>query len=480
MADEARVIVSSAEHLTGADRKAKFDATLQGWHSESWRLYRSGGEYSAAVGWIANGLSEFTFCPEVWTDGEWLPDENQTAYDTMRLLGNQNELLLSWGKNSCVVAEAVLVFADGHWSLRSRDEVAFDTDRKLRLNEYGDTHTGRRRGTSTITGPAISDIWRIWLPDAQFSKLSWTPVAAFLTDLEQLRLLREVLNSKLNTRLWLNGMLFFGQSLALPTQTSDDTPGRGSSFLAQLRNVMEANIKRKNSSAKDVLPVMLQVTSQEVGKVMEAWYPETTIDEREAALRHEIRNTLRELFDLPIEAQTGMGDTNHWGSWAITDVNKIYSLMPRARALLNAISFSWYRKQLVDGGMSAEDAALRRLAPEASALRGEPSSDEVRQAHDRFVVSDKALRAATRLPEESAPDEDEYVRGVGRKMGKPYLALWGTKAWVEIDDADDWDKAGGAKEGAPGIGADTPERAPGVGEPGSPTDPNSEVETEAP
>lgn len=458
--------ISSAEQLR-TDRKARFDAAAPVWAPDSWRLYREVGEYNAAVGWIANGLGQIRFAPEVWDGGAWVEDKDERAWAVMQSLGDQQEMMTNWGKNSVVGGEAMLALSGGRWTLRSRSEIAF-TDRQVRLNEYG-TGAGSRRRTADPTGPTVSDLWRIWLPDAQFSKMPWTPVASYLADLEQLRLLRLVLNAKLNTRLWLNGVWVMSQALSLPTQTSEGTPGRGPSFLNQLKVLFETNIKRRNT-AKDVTPILIQTTTPEVGKVIETFYPETTIDEREAALRAEIRHTLRELLDLPIEMQTGLGDTNHFASWSIPDVNKIYSLEPRANSLLNAISFSWYTAQLRSVGMSPGEAGARRLALNSTALRGDPSSDEVRQAWDRGTASDQAVRSATRIPDTAKPDDDEYVRIVGRRTNEPYLALWGLDVHKEID----WSMVG-TKKGAPGSGIADPQRAPGVGDPGSPTDPNSEV-----
>jgi hypothetical protein len=475
MPDERMPMIGAAEHVTSR-YKEQIEATAQGWQAETWRLFGALGEFNSAATWIANGLSQIAVSIEKYMPEEgWVVDDNATSMAVLASMGDQSNLLRAWGLNSTVAGEAFWVRAEDRWSMRSRSEIAFNDRGGVILDEYG-TSTVRRGGrirgqARTPKGPSAQDLWRFWLPNPQFSKLAATPPQAFTDDMEQLRLLRLVLNSKLNTRLWMNGVWVFSQALTLPTQTSDGTPGRGPSFIAKLRETLQANMQRQTqASAKDVMPILVQTNTPEVGEVVKIFYPETAIDEREAALRAEIRQTLRELLDLPVEMQTKLGDSNHWASWSIVDVNKIYSLLPRARALLNAMSWSWLRAELMAAGMAADEAYRRRLVPNVALLRGEPSSDEMRQAHDRVAVTDTALRRATRVEESDAPTGDEYVRQIGRKMNDPYLALWGTEEHEKID----WSMVR-AKTGAPGIGTDRPDRAPGVGDPGSPTDPNSEV-----
>lgn len=470
MAVDPESLVCNAEHLVGDGRAALLDATIPPKAKDSWRLYREVGEYNAATEWIGNGLGELMIQPQRWLDGEWVIDTDPTAIEVMRQLGETKNLLTAWGKNSVITGEAFLVLADGLWSIRSRSELDRRTN-NIYLDEYGVAQSGARarRDKTKPTGPLVRDLWRFWLPDTQYTKQASTPVYAFQADLEQLRLLRLVLNSKLNTRLWLNGILFLSQQLSLPTQGSDGQAGKGASVITRLRRLFEENIKRRES-AKDSIPILVQTSTQEVKGVIEAWYPETSIDEREAELRREIRATLRELLDMPVELQTSMGQSNRWNSWSIPEVNKIYSLMPRAKGFLYPLSYSWYRAQLIKAGMSAGEASLRRLSPDASGLRGEASSDEARLAHDRGAINDMALRKATRAPETAKPEGDEAVRQLGWKTNDPYLALWGTPEHDKID----WSMVG-TKRGAPGIGTDRPDRGPGVGDPGSPTDPNSEV-----
>lgn len=468
-------LISSAEHLVGDDKKLRFDASGQSWQEESWRLFGEVGEYKSAVGWISNGLSQLIASPVVWdqASGQWLPDEDARAWAAVQSLGNQAELFRTWGTNSVTTGEAMLVdigdIRMSRWVLRSRASILTQSGR-FYLDEYGQ---GRGPNAKTPKAPYIRDAWRIFQPSAKFAALADTPPAAFLADLEQLRLLRLVLNAKLKTRLWMNGIWVFGQKVTLPTAAGKQTAGRQASFLAELKVLVTTNMARRDG-ASDISPIFMQVGTPEVGDVVKQYYPEVAIDAREAELRKEIRQTLRELLDLPVEMQTSMSDTNHWGSWSITEMAITYSLLPRAKQLLDAISLSWYQEQLIARGMSAAEALKRKLIPDASNLQGEASSDEARQAHDRGAASATFVRGRSRIPEAAKPDDDEYVRIIGRTKGIPYLALWGTPAWKVIDEADAWDKVG-VKTGVAGVGTEDPKRAPGVGDPGSTTDPNSEV-----
>ena len=466
---EPSSMIASAEHLTGPGTQALFSASSVPWHADSWRLYDSVGEYNTAGTWIANALSQFVVKPQVWSDGEWIADTDEAALGVVRKMGSQAELFKMWGENSVVAAEAFWALIAGRWRMVSRASL-IEIGGRLYFDRYG---AASNSGEPRIRREPVEDAWRIFLPHARFPGLPHSPVQAFLTDLDQLLLLRRVLNSKLNTRLWMNGIWVFGQRVQLPAQSGRNTPGRQGSFLTELKKMVGENMRRRDTS-KDIEPIFMQVATPEVGDVVKQYYPEVTIDEREAELRHEIRNGLREMFDLPVEMQTSMKDVNHWGSWSIPEANLRYSLLPRASAMLDALSLTWYQDELIAAKMSAADASIRRLAPDPSNLAGSPSSDEVRQAHRLGVVSDTVVRSATRLTEDAKPDEDEYVRIVGRITGQPYLALWGTEVWKTIEADDAWDKVG-VKTGRPTQDGPPSERAPGVGDPGAPTDPNSEV-----
>lgn len=463
-------LITSAEHLKGDNPIARFTATAAPWQPESWRLYSEVGEYKSATKWIANGLSQMTIDGKMWNGDEWVDDTNPVAAAARQRLGDQAELFRKWGENSVVAGEIMLVQSGSRWMARSRSEI-LSNDRGFYLNEYGNGAGRSRKGRNGgVLGDPISDLWRIFHPHAQYSMMPDTPTSSFLIDLEQLRLLRAVLNSKLSTRLWMNGVWVFGQKVSLPSQNAAGTPGGQSAFLAKLTDTLKTSMRRKNT-ASDVMPILMQVTTPEVGDVVKQFYPESAIDEREAALRTEIRTTLRELLDLPVEMQTSMSNTNHWGSWSITEINLRYHLLPRAKALLDAISLSWYQDQLISAGMAPEEAVLHKLVPNISNLEGEASSDEARQAHDRVMVKDSYVRGRSRIPEEAAPTEAEYVQILGRQLNDPYLATFG----MDIASQIDWEKVGGTA-GAKGVGADAPQRAPGVGDPGSPSDPNSEVQ----
>jgi hypothetical protein len=458
-----------AEHLIGDGKADQFAMSEQTWQHESWKAYGRVGEYKAAVEWIGNGQSQIAVEPLEWNGKGWVPETNTDALKVASLMGDPATAMKQWGRDSAVGGEMMWCFVRGGWSAHSRDEV-FVNNGRFYLDEYGQGVNAAvsRRSTRDVvkTMPQITDMYRYYLPSARFTGLADTPTSSFLADLTQLYLLREVLNGKLNARLWMNGIWTFSQAVSMPTQQGQ---GRQSSFLARFKALVTLNMKREGGAA-DALPIFLQVNSNEVGEVIKQFYPEVKIDEREAELRAEIRNTLRELFDLPKEAQTGLGDSNHWGSWSIMDVNNIYSQMPRARAFVSALSDTWYQDHLIEARVA--DPGSHRLGINIAALKGEASSDEARQAHDRGVVGPDAVLAASRMTEDAKPTDDEYIRMVGWKTNNVVFALHG----YDIPE-EEWQlaKEMAGKAGRPGNGGSEPDRAPGVGDPGSPNDPNSEV-----
>lgn len=464
-------LISSAERLTGEGKKARLDRTAQAWQTESWQRFKDGGEYNAAATWIATQESRMVIVPQQFdaTTGEWISETDPVCLAKVREMGNQAELFRTWGFNSVIAAEAMWVFVNDRWQLVSRASIEAKSNGQFYFNGYGTTDAALGPPPSL---PLVRDCYRVFLPAPDYPMLSHTPVSAFLKDLEQLYYFRANLTSKLKARFWMNGIWIFGQKVTMATQQGRRTPGARGKFLDDLRLLIGTNMQRKLGAA-DAEPILMQTATPDVGDVVKMIYPEVAIDEREASLRREVRATLREMFDLPVEQQTSKADLNHWGTWSVREENITDSLEPRAQALLDALSASWYYDQLVGEGMKPEEAVTHRLVVSSAKLKPPPSSDEVRQAHDRGEASGDALRAATRMPEEARPDDAERLRILGFKKGNPYLATWGTELHKQID----WELVARLNSpGRPGTDAGEVERAPGVGEPGSPEDPVSEVD----
>jgi hypothetical protein len=178
-----------------------------------------------------------------------------------------------------------------------------------------------------------------------------------------------------------------------------------------------------------------------------------------------------------------MGDSNHWDAWAIMDQSVKLNIEPDLQEMMWALN----RLVLWPKMMVANEIGESKEAPEdfmlwydlADMVAPVSLAENTRQAHDRLAASEEELRRNSGLKGEG-PSDEERLRAIGTKVLNPYLAMYGTKIWKEVD----WDEADKHRGRGGRAGVDTTDDAPvgpGVGDPGSPDGGDSDTpKTETP
>lgn len=384
-------------------------------------------------------------------------------------LGGPSEMLRKWGECSLITGEVFLV------GLKARDgqpeEWMLLSDREVRvIADAGST----QRPTWEIEHPTSTEwrtiqdgdmITRFWRPHPMRARLADSALLSMLTEAEELDLLISGIRARLVTRLLTAGVFFIPNSLSTPDNLAPPDGSGGGIEDSTTDRIYRSMLQTLTNRGADTAAIPIVLSGpDEAGAAIRHITLNTEISEQEARQRDELRLSLARGFDLPVETQQEMREANHWSSWTVHNSSIDSFLVPKAMGLLRPLTQRWYRKRLIQAGLTAEQANAIHLAADPSPLRLQHNRvEQANQLYDRAAISDEYLREVSDVPSDAVMGEAEMVRWIGRHIQNPYLATWG----LEIHDQIDWDKVAvtGSKRGVKGV--ETPEAKVGPGdEPG--------------
>jgi len=316
-------------------------------------------------------------------------------------------------------------------------------------------------------------IGRVWAPSHQYVDLPDSPMLGLDTECEVLHELTETLKAKIRSRFAMAGLLFLPNEISNiniagpspdPTGVSDDK------VLNWLVQAMTRNVKSRSDAAA-WLPILLRGPGEAADKIKHILL-DTEIFEVDIKLRDELIKRILMGLDVQQNAVSGIGDSNHWAAWAVSDEERRISVQPDLESMCWALTRLVLHPLLLEEGMDAEEIATTIVWYDISdaSVRSNQQED-ARQLHDRFAISDEKLRKVAGMSDADQPSEEEYVRMVGRKINDPYLALFGLGMDV------DWQMVGLGKQrsGPLPSAIESGPAGPGVGQPGAPDGGDSDV-----
>lgn len=455
-------------------------AARRQWQRDSWPFYRSLPEVRYPANYIGNALSRFTMRPGQVdpvspTADPRVPDPDKRS-DVIKasedildgLQGPQggiSEIQRRYGLNMNIAADGWMLgldqpHDDTEWEFVSVNELQFHQwnsgEERAFRDALGSGDSATEENLLPTTGIYTQ---RFWYSHPEFSMQADGPLESLAADCQRLLDLNDSIGSRLLSRLASAGILYLPNSISMPI-----TPQPEGSDLAEMDPVIATVISymtqsiQNRGTAAGALPIIMR-GPDDLGEKIKHITLDRVIDEGEMRLREELRTTITRGQDLPVEVQTGMGSSNHWSSWSISDSTVTNHLQPMADRFADGLTRVFLRPALAQtGAFSPEEIRSVVVIADGSNVITRPNaSEDYRQLHDRITVGDKALRDAAGAEESDVPAEDEYVRILGRQNHDPYLATFG----MDVADDIDWDKVGlGRTEGTPGVGGTPSSRLP--------------------
>ena len=466
-------ITAAARPIAPNDEKAiaAVALTMKQWQQQAWSFYSSMAEIHYPASYKGNALSRFRLhisevpadrpnAEPVEVDAGDRSNLYRAAEDILAALegpyGGHAELLRLYGINMAIAADCWLVGVDGvnevEWEVLSISE--------LRANNSGSWERFPVGGSEPSPGWKPTSVSRLWRKHPQYSGYADGPMQSLLADCERLAVLNRSMTNRIMSKLAQAGYVFIPQTMTISgapeAPDGSGTLGTDPMVVALLAQAERSVVDGTGS----FIPSVIRGPSND-GEAIRFINMDRAIDRVEMELRAELRDNIAKGNDLPPEVQQGMGSGSHWATWAVSDSSYQDHIVPDARDFVSALTSVYLRPLLRDwnaaNGRRFSEADIRRLYVDGdgSAVVSRPNrSEDARQLHDRLAISDASLRRDSGADDSDIPDDDEYVRQLGRKVNNPFLATYG----LEVHDAIDWDKVAKVPNGpgSPGVGS-TPE-----------------------
>lgn len=369
---------------------------------------------------------------------------------------------------------------DGYWFL-SASEIAREGDTERNATQARPITWTMKRAASNRAGNGKSTFTRfiqpedffgrVWAPDHEFVEDVNSPMEAINPMCEQLHTLNETLAGRLRQRFALAGILLIPNEINDAAISGDSKPRDGlyssDKVMNYLIHVMTTNVVNHAKGLASI-PILLKGPAAVLDKVRHM-VMDVKIFEEDLKHRAVLIESIFTALNQQKQAVTGGEDTNHWGMWAVADEERRITVAPDLDAMCHALTRLVLWPELQERGRKTGAIRPWRVWYDLSAAQVRSNQGEdARQGFDRMAVSGQWLRDLMGATEEDAPTGPEYVRQLGVLIKNPILACYGLEGVdVDWDRAAAWGKSPGPTADSPG---DEPEAGPGVGDPGSPDD----------
>ncbi len=380
--------------------------------SIAWDLFDTVPEVGTYADWVSNAMSGARlYAGTVQTDGtiEPLPDTSRAAELMKTIAGGmdgQSTLLGDFGTNLAVAGEAWLIiipnadadsFVEDRWVVLSTEEVKVQRG-KIKAVVDGEEVNILEYDPEATEDPEAPVAIRVWKQSPRRREQATSPVIRAITVLEELRLLNAAVAAIARSRITGRGVLLVPAGTRFPGPAGQ--AGADDSLLDTFIEVASTAIREPESAAATV-PIVLEVPGDLIQGVK--WLQFTSeFDALALQLRDEAIRRFATGADVPAEVLLGLGDTNHWGAWAITAEALKMGAEPRLALVCQAITQEWLQPLLV--AENDPDAADIVVWFDTAALRSSSNkAASAIEAYKQGLISAEAARRELGFTEADAP-----------------------------------------------------------------------------
>lgn len=383
------------------------------WQVEAWRLYDIVPELRFLAGWIGDSVSQARlYVAEVNEVGEESGEtkDGQIAKmaaiplgtgsrrdDNLRLMG----IDLAVGGEAWIIGEGAMTDKPAGWYVLSGSQIT----------RTGDDIIVRRPmaiggGLLTLTD-GVDLLVRAWRPHPNDIAQSDSPTRSAIPPLREIELLTKREFAELESRLTGGGMLGLPEGFDFPRGEGD--PEGATGFMALLQRAMAENI-RDQSQASAMVPIMFTVPDhmmEHIDKIkpINFW---SELSSQTLPLKAGAIVRVASSFEIPSELLTGLGESNHWGAWAISEEG-IKRIKPYLACIADTLTRGFLHPLLERRGVA--DFERYTYAFDVAPLAVRPNRQpEALELWDRLLISDKEAVQAGAFTEGQMPTGDERLK----------------------------------------------------------------------
>lgn len=380
------------------------------WQTDAWRLYDITGQLRFVANWVGNSVSRCDmYVAELNDDGSpgaavTDPTLAALAAGPLGTGDNRAEALRLMGIDLFVAGETYVIVEAGGAD-NGEDLWWVVTARQIRRS--GDKITVVRsplHGGGTLEYRDGTDlILRCWTPHPNDTSEPDSPARSAIPDLREMEALRKREFAEIDSRLSGAGILALPDSLQLPRGDTDPTGADG--FFAYLMRAMGRSL-RDRSSAEAMVPIMITGPAEDIDKIRHITFW-SELSEQISTMREGALRSLAQSLDIPPEVLLGLGGTNHWAAWAISDEAVQTQIKPVLSRIAAALTTGYLIPALEALGY---DPTRYVYAFNTAPLTTRPNrTADALQYHDRGLISDTTARDAGAWGAEDSPTSAERV-----------------------------------------------------------------------
>lgn len=414
------IVAAAARIISGKGGKIQ-TGSGNGATTLAWDHYETVPEVGAYADYISNAMSgAFLFAGKRTADGtiDRAPDDSRAAQLVSSIAGGpdgQSIVLGSFGTQISVAGDCWVIIipgepkrglagesdggdlADDRWVILSTEEVQAQRG-KIKAMIDGEEIEIPEWDPDSDQDPEIPVFFRVWRPSPRRQMQATSPVIRAAVVLEELRILNAAVAAIARSRITGRGLLLVPAGARFPTQPGQD--GAEDSLLETFIEVASTAMREPESAAATV-PIVLEIPGDLIGGVK--WIEfSSDFDSLAIQLRDEAVRRFASGSDVPAEVLLGLGDTNHWGAWALTAEALRLGVEPKLALFCQAVTTAWLQPLLEDEGDPEADQWI--VWYDTSGLRSSSNKGaNALEAYREGIISGQAARRELGFTEDDAP-----------------------------------------------------------------------------
>jgi hypothetical protein len=410
----------------------------EGWQKQALELYDLIGPLRYAAHFYSRMLRRLRIYP-ARLDGDGKPEAITTG-PPVELLnrihdpsGGRSQMLGSFGRLMFITGEGYLFGRGigGHqkWTFVWKDELRFD-ERGNVTHMLGPTAAQKDyRAISDSDwdelpeGSAVA--YRFWTPHPRFSHWPDSPMRAVIEDAQELLTLSRTVRATATSRLVKAPVLLMPQEISPgPSQPVGDEDPLNDPLLADFTAMITRALENP-ADAASMSPLILWAAYDYIDKIKPIWLHNAESDYLERDLRKEAVERLAVSLDFPPEVLKGLGESNHWSAWQISEDMWASHGAPVGQQFCDDLAESYLRPALEQEGYTDWEDVIIAQDPSGVVVKPDRFKDAV-EAWKVGAVGYTALRESGGFTEAEGQSDDDHESWV----------LWLRKGQGEADPDD--------------------------------------------
>lgn len=378
----------------------------EAWQRELWRLYRIIPELRAAASWVGQCCSRVRIyvadVDELGRVQQESTDKKVSALSDTLLGGPaaKAEHLRMMGIDLTVSGECYIIGRPDESTGRDKWYVVTPTEfRRIRSSDGNWNWAWGPKGNPMRLDLTQNIVTRVWTPDPERIWCADSPARSCSMILRELEQLTKMVLGEIDSRLVGNGILVIPNDLDLPAE--EGTVSSAESLLVRMATAGAASL-RGEGSALGVLPLIIE--AQDPSRFQHITLS-TELSKQAHELRGECVERLGVGMDMPPEALSGIGDTNHWQGFLIDG----YGIKVHIEPLMNRICDALTEAYLVPAlRLMDKDPSRYTYAFDTSPLNLRPQRlQDALNLYEKDIIGAEAVRMAGFFKETDKPEIEE-------------------------------------------------------------------------